>query len=285
MFPTTAAMAGPGSPAAPLVFNTATATTPPLPAQQSTPPTGALNALTAAVYSMQRQIDDLSARLAVLAGRPSLSAQPWVRGIPAFPAAVPVVPESFSAPRVLPVSSAPVSFPSFTAPSPVPPQQHCEGLFYWGVDGIQVAAASCWRPVVLATVALPPLGKKAFAQEDVCHVSAAVRLQAAARGLLARCRLQDMRRQMHVAALTAVDLGKGGRVLVPSDGHQQSRRSAAGFMREQGVISAVSELQLCGSGGRGGSFPSLSLAGTHCLAPLFSATGRREDVSAGRGPD
>ena len=89
-----------------------------------------------------------------------------------------IVPESFSAPRVLPMSSAPVSFPSFTAPSPVPPQQHCEGLFYWGVDGIQVAAAqlqaaaSCWRPVIPAAVALPPLGKKvAFAQEDVCHVS------------------------------------------------------------------------------------------------------------------
>ena len=116
-------------------------------------------------------------------------------------------------------------------------------------------------------------------------MSAVVRLQTAARGLLARHRLQEMRREMHEAALTAVDLGKGGRVLVPSDGHQQSRRSTAVFMREQGVISAVSELQLCGSGGRGGSFPSLSLAGTHCLAPPFSATGRREDVSAGRGPD
>ena len=38
MFPTTAAMAGLGSPVAPPVFNTATATTPPLPAQQSAPP-------------------------------------------------------------------------------------------------------------------------------------------------------------------------------------------------------------------------------------------------------
>jgi len=159
MFPTTAAMAGLGSPVAPPVFNTATATTPPLPVQQSTPPTGALNVLTAAVYSMQRQMDDLLACLAAFAGRPSPSAQPRVRGIPAFPAAVPVVSESFSAPRVLPVSSAPVSFPSFTAPSPVPPQQHYEGLFYWGVDGIQVAAAqlqaaaSCWRPAIPAAIA------------------------------------------------------------------------------------------------------------------------------------
>ena len=109
------------------------------------------------------------------------------------------------------------AFPSFTAPSPVPPQQHGEGIFYGGVDGTQAAApplpvaARCWHPVVPAAVALPQLGKKkVFAWEDACHVFAAVRLQAAARGLLARRRLQDMRRQMHMAALTAVDLGKGG---------------------------------------------------------------------------
>jgi len=79
-------------------------------------------------------------------------------------------------------------------------------------------------------------------------VSAAVRLQAAARGLLARRRLHEMRRQMHEASLTAIDLGKGGRVLAPPDGHQQSRGSAAVYMREQGVVSTVGELQLCGSG-------------------------------------
>ena len=59
---------------------------------------------------------------------------------------------------------------------------------------------------------------------------------------------------MHEAALTAVDLGKGGRVRVPSDGHQQSRWFAAIFTREQGVVSTVGDLQLCGSGGRGGGF-------------------------------
>ena len=54
---------------------------------------------------------------------------------------------------------------------------------------------------------------------------------------------------MHEAALTAVDLDKGERVLAPSDDHQQSRRPAAVFKREQGVVSTVSELQLYGSGG------------------------------------
>ena len=83
---------------------------------------------------------------------------------------------------------------------------------------------------------------------------AAVRLQAAARGLLARRRLQEMRRQMHEASLTAVNLGKGGRIHVPSDGHQQSRRFAAIFMHEQGVVSTVGDLQLYGSDGRGGGF-------------------------------
>ena len=72
------------------------------------------------------------------------------------------------------------TFPSFTAPIPVPPQQHGEGIFYG---------------VVPAAVALPQLGKKkAFAWEDACHVFAAVRLQAAARGLLAWRRLQEIRR-------------------------------------------------------------------------------------------
>ena len=85
-------------------------------------------------------------------------------------------------------------------------------------------------------------------------MSAVVWLQTAARGLLARHRLQEMRRQMPEAALTAVDLGKGWRVHVPSDGHQQSCRFAAIFTREQGVVSAVGNLQLCGSGGRGGGF-------------------------------
>ena len=59
---------------------------------------------------------------------------------------------------------------------------------------------------------------------------------------------------MHEAALTVVNLGKGGRIHVPSDGHQQSCRFAAIFTREQGVISAVGNLQLYGSGGRGGGF-------------------------------
>ena len=94
----------------------------------------------------------------------------------------------------------------------MPPQQHCEGIFYGGVAGIQAAAA--------------PL------QAAACHVFAAVRLQAAARGLLTRRRLQGMRRQMHETALTTVDLGKGGRVHVPSDDHQQSRWFAAIFTRK-----------------------------------------------------
>jgi len=59
---------------------------------------------------------------------------------------------------------------------------------------------------------------------------------------------------MHEAALMAVDLGKGGPVLAPSDGHQQSRGSAAVFMHEHRVLSAVGEFQLSGSGGRGGGF-------------------------------
>jgi len=93
-----------------------------------------------------------------------------------------------------------------------------------------------------------------------------------------------MRRQMHKAALTAVDLGKGGRVHVPSDGHRQSRRFAAIFMHEQGVVSTIGDLQLCSSDGRGGGF--LFVIGGDSLP---SATAFRyrppKDVSAGRSPD
>jgi len=54
---------------------------------------------------------------------------------------------------------------------------------------------------------------------DGIQASAAVRLQAAARGLLALRRLQKMRLEMQEAALTAIDLGNWGRDLAPSDGH------------------------------------------------------------------
>ena len=47
------------------------------------------------------------------------------------------------------------AFPSFTAPSPMPPQQHGEGIFYGGVDGTQAVA-----PPLPAAVALLQLGKK-----------------------------------------------------------------------------------------------------------------------------
>jgi len=83
---------------------------------------------------------------------------------------------------------------------------------------------------------------------------------------------------MHEAALMAVDLGKGGAVLAPSDGHQQSRGSAAVFMHEHRVLSTVGEFQLSGSGGRGGGFHFVT-GGMHCLAPPLSTTGRREDVA------
>jgi hypothetical protein len=84
-----------------------------------------------------------------------------------------------------------------------------------------------------------------------CKVSAAVRLQAAARGLLARRLLQEMRQPMHEATLAMVDLSSAERDLAPWDGHQQLRRPAAVFKREHSIFPAGSNLQLCGSGGRG----------------------------------
>jgi hypothetical protein len=51
-----------------------------------------------------------------------------------------------------------------------------------------------------------------------CKVSAAVRLQATTRGLLARRRLQEMRQPMHEATLATVDLSSAECDLAPWDG-------------------------------------------------------------------
>jgi hypothetical protein len=91
-----------------------------------------------------------------------------------------------------------------------------------------------------------PLGKML-----TCKVSTAVRLQATARGLLACRLLQEMRQHMHEVTLATVDLSSVERDLAPWDGHQQLRQPAAVFRREHGDFPVGSDLQLCGSGGRG----------------------------------
>jgi hypothetical protein len=60
-----------------------------------------------------------------------------------------------------------------------------------------------------------------------------------------------MRQYMHEATLATVDLSSAERDLAPWDGHQQLRRPAVVFRREHGDFPAGSDLQLCGSGGRG----------------------------------
>jgi hypothetical protein len=82
-------------------------------------------------------------------------------------------------------------------------------------------------------------------------MSTAVRLQAAARGLLARRLLQEMRQPMHEATLATVDLSLAERDLSPWDSHQQLRQPAAVFRCEHGNFPAGSNLQRCGSGCRG----------------------------------
>jgi hypothetical protein len=87
---------------------------------------------------------------------------------------------------------------------------------------------------------------------------AALRLQAAARGFLARQRLQKAHKQMRdrEAALAAVAFAfdAEGCDLDSLDGYQQLCRSAAMSKGVHGVFPADSVLQLCGDGGRGGVF-------------------------------
>jgi hypothetical protein len=84
------------------------------------------------------------------------------------------------------------------------------------------------------------------------QTSAAMGIQAAARGFLARRRVREMRRRMLEAALVTVDLGTRRRDLALSNGHQQRHRAAISKC-EHGSCLAGDELQLYGSGGREGT--------------------------------
>jgi hypothetical protein len=90
------------------------------------------------------------------------------------------------------------------------------------------------------------------------QLQAALRLQAAARGFLARRRLQKAHKQMRdrEAALAAVAFAfdAKGCDLDSLDGYQRLCRSAAVSKGAHVVYPADGVLQLCGDGGRGGVF-------------------------------
>ena len=106
-------------------------------------------------------------------------------------------------------------------------------------------------------------------------MSAAVGIQAAARGFLARRRVREMHRQMLEAALVTADLGTRGHILALSDGHQQWHRAAISKC-EHGTCPVGDELQLYDSGGREGT-PLVIGKGA-----LFSATTFRYRPPRGR---
>jgi hypothetical protein len=92
---------------------------------------------------------DLDRRLRRVENRPPPPAicQPLLPvGFPAYtsspltPTTVPAIVHTAGCSQVsLPHTPAPI--PPFVTPSPLPPQQHCDGVFYGGVDGIQASAA------------------------------------------------------------------------------------------------------------------------------------------------
>jgi hypothetical protein len=84
------------------------------------------------------------------------------------------------------------------------------------------------------------------------QTSAAVGIQAVARGFLAQRRVREMRRQMLEAALVTVDLGTRERDLALSDDHQQRHRATISKC-EHGTCPKGDELQLYGSNGREGT--------------------------------
>ena len=126
--------------------------------------------------------------------------------------------------------------------------------------------------------------RKEQQDQAASFIQAAVRLQAAARRLLARRRLQEMRRKMHEAALMAVDLGKGS----ASSPRQKATSNHADVLLSSCVSKVLFPRSVNSNSAAaaiGEAVSSLPQAGMHCLAPPLFATGRREDVSAGRNPD
>jgi hypothetical protein len=128
-------------------------------------------------------------------------------------------------------------------------------------------------------ITMEPAGKML-----TCKVSAAMRLQAAARGLLARRRLQEMRQPMHEATLSTVDLSSAKRDLAPWDA--TSNRADPLLSSGTSMVFFPLATTSNSAAAAGESLPYLSPAGTHCLAPPpHSVADRREDVSAGRYRD
>ncbi|XP_066395761.1 uncharacterized protein [Miscanthus floridulus] len=101
---------------------------PPAPPPQLTAiPTDALNSLTAAIYGMQRQMGDISSRLAAVEGRSPASAPPFLPyGLPGYggilqlPASGPIISEISSGPPLMP--SVQASAPPVPASAPVSTQ-------------------------------------------------------------------------------------------------------------------------------------------------------------------
>ena len=241
-----------------------------------------LESLAAAIIDINRNIASMQAAWAGLVQQPSpppFSTPPLSTGPAGSYAAVPISTSLGTHPwATLALSSAaPPVFTTATATvAPLPAQQPAPstGAFdEWMATlvhniGAQLASvpssAGAQSAGLVLGVPVPPFTgaqpgdqiataaatvQVALAQKSDCQ-SATVRLQAAARGLLARRRLQEMRRQMHEAALTAIDLGKGGHDLAPSNGQQQPRRPVAVSRREHGAVPAGGALQFYGSDDR-----------------------------------
>ena len=134
--------------------------------------------------------------------------------------------------------------------------------------------------VPIQQVRLPPSPSPLPSSIATRHVSAAVRLQAAARGLLARRRVREMRGLqlplLQVALRCAHDLALAR--CVGALGHAVSPTSGG-----HAVFPVCSDLIVCDIGGWGGAHPSST--GARRVTPLHSAAGRREGASAGRSCD
>jgi hypothetical protein len=201
-------ISGSATASSPPVFTTATAIVAPLQAQHSTSPTDALAALTAAVYGLQHQMANLQHQFANLDRQ--LRRVENRSPLPAIcPPLLPVgSPAPTTAPAIYPPQLPSVSLP---APAPGPFPQPISWLPPQPAGGLPVVENRS-TPASTATVAATPTTGAVFfpggpslqhpftdgifyrgTDVQQIRMSAAVRLQAAARGFLARRRVREMR--------------------------------------------------------------------------------------------
>jgi hypothetical protein len=197
---------------------------------------------------------------------------------------------STTAPKFM-MATSPSPTPSLTVTMPVSPQQHCDDVFYEGVDGIRASttqlqvAARCLlarrqgqcpifkrQCLAIPTTLQQLVERKAIARASACKVSAA-------RGLLVRRgyrRCASRRSGQPWWRLTSAHGGTTSPSRTTISNRVDQLSTSASMVR---VPRAMNSNSMAAAVGK--ALPSLSSARAYYLAPPLFATSRHEGTSVG----